>query len=125
MNIVDSSCWIEYFDETDIGQKVKPVIENRQALVVPAITLFEVFKRITTRSDRNTALGAVAAMRLGKAIPLDNDLSIYAADISKQYKLAMADSIIYATALHYGATLWTADKHFDGLPMAKYFDKTK
>jgi predicted nucleic acid-binding protein len=66
----------------------------------------------------------VRAMLRAHVIPLDTDLSISAVDIGRQYKLAMADSIIYATAKQYNAALWTTDKHFDGLPNVRYFDKT-
>ena len=60
-----------------------------------------------------------------EVVPLGVPLSISAADISLQYQLSMADSIIYATVLKYDAVLWTADKDFDGLPNVQYFDKTQ
>ena len=60
-----------------------------------------------------------------EVVPLGVPLSISAADISLQYQLSMADSVIYATTMQYDAILWTADKDFEGLPNVQYFDKTQ
>jgi predicted nucleic acid-binding protein len=62
-------------------------------------------------------------MQTGTVIDLNASLSLYAADISRKYKLAMADSIIYATSLYYSAVIFTCDKHFKDLPNVKYFPK--
>jgi len=60
-----------------------------------------------------------------QVVPLDVPLSIRAANIGRAYQLPMADSIIYATVMQHDAVLWTADKHFDGLPKVRYFDQTQ
>jgi predicted nucleic acid-binding protein len=126
MNIVDSSCWIEYFNDTAIGEKVAPTAENFPLLVVPTIVRYEVRKKLLTESkDLEKINEAVRVIQLGRIVVLDSGLSIMATDISRQYKLAMADSIIYATAMQFDAILWTTDSHFDGLPNVRYFDKTQ
>ena len=43
-----------------------------------------------------------------------------AARLSRAAKLPMADSIMLATARACGATLWTQDADFDGIPDVRY-----
>jgi|SRR5208282_479764 len=123
MNIVDSSCWLEYFAGTDVGDKVTPILQKLDELLVPSITIYEVFKKLLTELDEDRALFAIAHMKQGKVIDLDSDLAVYSAQIGKDLKLAMADSIIYAIARKNGAILWTQDKHFKDLESVKYFEK--
>jgi predicted nucleic acid-binding protein len=123
MNIVDSSCWLEYFAGSGVGEEMAPIVENVEKLIVPSITLHEVFKKLLTELDEDKALFAVAHMKQGSVIELDPDLAIYAAKTGKENNLALADSIIYATAKKKNAILWTQDKHFKSLENAKYFAK--
>ena len=123
MNLVDSSCWLEYFAGSSVGEEVASAIEDIENLLVPTIVLYEVFKKLLAELDEDRALFAVAHMKQGHVIDLDSDLAIYSASVGKEYKLALADSIIYATSKKYDATLWTQDKHFQGLSSVKYFSK--
>jgi toxin FitB len=125
MNLVDSSCWLEYFAGSDVGEELAPVIEKTDKLIVPAIAIYEVFKKLLVELDEDRALLAAAHMKQGKVVDLDPDLAIYSAKIGKECGLAMADSIIYATAKKYKATLWTQDRHFESLEEVKYFKKKK
>jgi len=125
MNVVDSSCWIEYFLDTSIGDAVVPIVERPRTLLVPSIVLYEVCKYLLLHTDGEYVIEFVQMMQKGQVIPLGASLSIFAADISRKYQLSMADSIIYATAMRYNAVLWTADQHFDGLPNVQHFDKTQ
>jgi|ERR1700693_432813 len=46
MNVVDSSGWLEYFaDGPNAAEFAKP-IEATRSLLVPTLSLFEVFKRV-------------------------------------------------------------------------------
>ncbi|HON79771.1 MAG TPA: type II toxin-antitoxin system VapC family toxin [Spirochaetota bacterium] len=123
--MVDSSCWLEFFAGTATGEKVSEVIEDTASLYVPSITLYEVFKKVLIETDEDKALLAVAHMKQGMVIALDPDLAINAARIGSEYKLPMADSIIYATAKKFNCVVWTQDAHFKGLPSVKYFEKMK
>ena len=123
MNIVDSSCWLEYFAGSRVGEEVAPIIEDIEKLIVPSITIYEVFKKLLIELDEDKALFAVAHMKQGNIIELDPDLAIYSAKIGRENNLAMADSIIYATAKKNNAILWTQDKHFKLLDNVKYYDK--
>ena len=123
MNIVDSSCWLEYFAGSRVGDEVSSVIEDTDHLLVPSIIVYEVFKKLILELDEDKAIYAVAHMKQGHIVNLDTDLAIYAAKIGKDNKLAMADSIIYAITKKYNAILWTQDKHFKDLKSVKYFEK--
>ena len=123
MNIVDSSCWLEYFAGSRVGDEVSSVIEDTDHLLVPSIIIYEVFKKLILELDEDKAIYAVAHMKQGHIVNLDTDLAIYAAKIGKDNKLAMADSIIYAITKKYNALLWTQDKHFKDLKSVKYFEK--
>ena len=125
MNIIDSSCWFEYLMNTNIGAKVAPIIENPGELVVPTITLYEVYKKLLAEKSEEYALDVVSYMQAGKIIELDAGISLSAAQISRKHKLPMADSIIYATSLHYSAIIFSCDKHFKDIPDIQYFPKTQ
>jgi predicted nucleic acid-binding protein len=123
MNIVDSSCWIEYLMDTEIGANVAPIIENAGELIVPTITLYEAFKKLLAEKGEEYALDVVAYMQTGTVIELNSGLSLSAAQISRNYKLPMADSIIYATSQRYSAIIFSCDKHYKDIPGIRYFSK--
>lgn len=123
MNLVDSSGWLEYFGKSSNARYFLPTIQDTQNLLVPTICLYEVFKKVLTQFDQETALQALAVMTLGKVVTLDRDIAVDSALVSTEMKLAMADSIILATAHAYEATLWTQDRHFKDIPGVKYFEK--
>jgi predicted nucleic acid-binding protein len=123
MNVVDSSGWVEYFSKGPNARIFIPAIQDTQNLLVPTICLYEVFKKVLLQFDEETALQALSVMTLGQVVELDRDLAIDAALVSSEMKLAMADSIILATARAYDATLWTQDRHFKDIPGVKYHGK--
>jgi toxin FitB len=123
MNLVDSSGWLEYFAGGPNDAFFASAIEDIQYLIVPTICLYEVYKRMTQQRGELEANKRIAAMLQGIVVPVDAPLALNAARISVEMKLAMADSLIWATALAYGATLWTEDKHFRDLPNVQYIEK--
>jgi predicted nucleic acid-binding protein len=123
MNVVDSSGWLEYFSEGKNADFFAPAIEDTESLLVPAICLYEVFKRLTQQRGLSAAQTNVGDMHEGRVIDLDSSLALSAAQISIELKLAMADSVILATARTHDATLWTQDEHFQGLGEVKYVKK--
>ncbi len=125
MNVVDSSGWLEYFAKGPNTTFFKPVIHNTEALLVPTICLYEVYKWILAQRDEEEALAAIAWMATAQVIDLNQEIAIQAADLSREHKLAMADSIIYATARAFQATLWTQDAHFSGLEDVEFIAKQK
>jgi len=119
-NVVDSSAWLEYFFDTAQAGSFAPAIEDTERLVVPVITLYEVFKKVLRTHGEDAALHAAAQMQQGVLVSIDEALALEAAKLA----LPLADSLIYATARRYGALLWTQDQHFDGLPGVRFFQKS-
>jgi len=123
MNVVDSSGWLEYFADGPNADFFAPVIENIADLVVPSVSLYEVFKRVLQQRSEGDALQAVATMMQGEVIDLDSRLALEAAKVSVEIRLPMADSVILATARMHNATLWTQDRDFEGLTGVEYVEK--
>ena len=67
MNVVDSSGWLEYFADGPNADFFAPAIEAISDLVVPTISVYEVFKRILQQRSESEALQAVAVMMRGRA----------------------------------------------------------
>ncbi len=121
MNVVDSSGWLEYFaDGPNAAAFAKP-IEATRSLLVPTLSLFEVFKRVAQQRSEDDALRAIAVMEQGRVVDLDRATALEAARLSIQHGIAMADSVMLATAYRHRATLWTQDSDFEGLQGARYF----
>ncbi len=120
MNLVDSSGWLEYFAAGKNAEFFAASIEDTEHLVVSTINIYEVFKRILIQRDEHSALQAVAIMEQGHVIDMTSEIALLAAQISKENKIPMADSMIYATAKTSKATLWTQDVDFEGLDNVHY-----
>ena len=119
MNVVDSSAWLEYLTGTDRAELFAEVIEDSGNLIVPAISIYEVYKKVLWERGEDMAAQVFGLMNLGRVVELDATLALEAARLP----LPMADSIIYATALRHDATLWTQDAHFEGIQGVRYFRK--
>jgi predicted nucleic acid-binding protein len=124
-NVVDSSAWLAWFANAPAAAAFAEAIERTDALVVPTIVLTRVFKAVLRQSGVGDALQAVAFMRQGRVIDLDADLALSAAMLGEERKLALANSIIYATARDLDAILWTQDEDFEGLPNVRYVPKKR
>jgi predicted nucleic acid-binding protein len=120
MNVVDSSAWLEYFANGPNASFFAAAIEQTDELVVPSLTIYEVFKRVFQQRDEGDALRAVAVMQQGRVVDLDVRLALTAARLSVDTRLPMADSVVLASARLNDATLWTQDADFDSLPSVRY-----
>ena len=123
MNIVDSSGWLAYFADEPNAKHFLIPLNDTVSLVVPTVTIYEVFKVVLRESSENDALQAVVAMQKGKVVDLNAALAILASKLSLVHNLPMADSIILATAKEFDATLWTQDSDFKNIKGVKYFPK--
>lgn len=123
MNVVDSSAWIEYCVDGPNADHFAVPIENAEALVVPVIVVYEVFKWALRERGERMALQVVTTMQQGWVVDIDPDLAMAAARLSRDFGLAMADSLILATARAHGATLWTQDEDFARVPDVRYIPK--
>ncbi len=121
MNIIDSSGWLEYFaDGPHANFFAKPILKKSKQIIMPAIIIYEIFKKILIEKDEDIALQTIGQIKKYKIISLDDDMALSAAKLSFDLKLPMADSIIYAVAKKHKAVIWTMDEHFKKLPGVKY-----
>jgi toxin FitB len=120
MNVVDSSAWLEYFSGGPNASFFSGAIEETSELIVPSLTIYEVFKRVLQQRDEGDALRAVAVMQQGAVVDLDIRLALAAARLSLDTRLPMADSVVLATARRHDATVWTQDADFEQLSGVRY-----
>lgn len=125
MNLVDSSAWLAYFAGESTAKYFADAIEDAEALLVPSVCLYEVFKVVLRERGEDAAFAAIAAMERGEVVDLDSELAMEAAAVGLEENLAFADSVIYAAARRRGATLWTQDEHFRGKPGGDVQGQTK
>ena len=120
MNVVDSSGWLEYLADGLNADFFANSILATADLLVPTLSLYEVFKRVLQQRGEDDALQAVALMQQGMIVELSVSLALSAARISLNDKIPMADSIMLATARAYGATLWSQDSDFENIAGVRY-----
>jgi len=120
MNVVDSSAWLEYFANGPNASFFTSPIEDIERLIVPSVTIYEVFKRVLQQRDEDQALQAIATMQQGMVVNLDERIALNAARVRVDLKIPMADSIVLATARAHGAIVWTQDEDFKDLPNVQY-----
>lgn len=123
MNVVDSSAWLEYFADGPNASLFSKPIQATESLLVPSLALYEVFKRVSELRSEDEALRIVAVMEQGKVIDLDRATALEAARLSILHGIAMADSIMLATAQRNHAVLWTQDSDLEGMRGTRYYPK--
>ena len=123
MNVVDSSGWIEYLTNSVRADLFAMAIEQRDQLLVPTISLFEVHKILSRSLDAVLVDRCLDVMRLGRVLDLTDARAIAASKAARAHQLALADAAMYSIAQEHGATFWTQDADYDGLPGVRYFAK--
>jgi predicted nucleic acid-binding protein len=123
VNVVDSSGWLEYFAGGPNADFFAKPIEATAQLIVPTLSLCEVFKKISQQRGDGDALQAIAVMQQGQIAELSSILALAAARISLHHSMPMADSLILATAQASEAVLWTQDADFAKMPGVRYVAK--
>ncbi len=123
MNLVDSSGWIEYLQDTPRADLFAEAIEDRYDLLVPTIALFEVHKVLSRNLPANLVAQCLDVMRLGRVLDLTDKRAIAASATASRHRLAMADAAMYSLALEFEATFWTQDVDYQGLEGVRYFPK--
>ena len=124
MNLVDSCGWLEYFSDGPNAENFAKPIQETDSLIVPTLSMYEVFKVALREKGEDAALQAVAIMKQGQEVDLNSSLAIQAAKISFDLKMPMADAIILTTARAHQAIVWTQDDDFAGISGVKHFVKT-
>jgi len=123
MNIVDSSGWLEFFADGPNAEFFATPLKNVDELVVPTISIYEVFKSVVRQRDESAGLQAIALMKQGLVVDLTTDIAMMAAKLSLKHNIPMADSIILTSGRVYQATIWTQDADFEGIEGVEYIKK--
>lgn len=123
LNTVDSSGWLEYLADGRNAAFFAPAIEETKLLVVPSISIYEVFKRVMVQRGENSALQVAALMQQGEVVDLNATVALNAAQLAVRLNLPMADAVILATARMKNAILWTQDADFKDLDGVRYIPK--
>lgn len=123
LNLVDSSGWIEFLTDGPNADTFAEPLSDVSRLVVPTVSVYEVFRVVLRQRGEDDALRVAALMNRGREIPLSCALALEAARLAHERSLAMADGIILATARLTGAMLWTQDVDFEGMAGVRYFPK--
>lgn len=123
MNVVDSSGWIEYFQDSPRADFFAPAIEQRSALLVPVVALYEVHKVLSRKVSVEVVHQFLNVMRLGRVLEITELRATNASRAANLHGLAMADAMMYSMAQEFGATLWTQDVGYESLPDVRFFAK--
>ncbi len=120
MHIVDSCGWLEWFTDGKQAEKYEQCLTQVDAILVPGIVLYEVYKVLKREVGEEKAILAISYMKRSNIIPLDDNMAIKAADTSLLHCLSMADAMVYATAQMHEALIYTSDADFKGLPLVQW-----
>ena len=123
MNVVDSSGWVEYFQDSRRADLFALAIEQRDQLLVPVIALYEVHKILSRQMPPEVVEKFLDVMRLGRVLELTDKRAIAASTASRLHGLAMADAAMYSMAQEFKATFWTQDADYQALAGVKFFAK--
>jgi uncharacterized protein len=121
MRVVDTSAWIEWLRDSEVGRKVDSEIPVQEAWIVPTIVQYELARWLVRQVSEEAAGSTIAFSNECVVAPLDTTLALKAAEVASEHALAMADAIVYATAREADADLLTCDAHFAKLPGVVYF----
>ncbi len=123
MRVVDTSAWLEWLSDSALGRAVGLELPQTEAWIVPTIVQYELTRCLAREVSEDAADDTIAFSTGCVVTPLDTRIAVQAAEIAKDHALAMADAIIYATAVDNGADLLTCDAHFAKLPRVIYLAK--
>lgn len=123
MTLIDSSGWIEFFTDGPLASAYASHLKELKNVVTPTVVLYEVYKIIKRQRSEEEALAAAAQMGKTHLVPLTDAIALTAADVSLAHGIAMADAIVYATAMTEKAKVLTSDEDLADLPGVTYLKK--
>ncbi|MDP2024995.1 type II toxin-antitoxin system VapC family toxin [Sulfuriferula sp.] len=123
MVVVDTCGWIEWLTDGQLADVYAPFLADSGNLIVPTLVQFELYRWCLREKNEAIALDVIGLTEACRVRPLDTRIALSAADLCAQHKLAIADAVVYASALAVGAELLTSDAHFTALPGVRYWQK--
>ena len=125
MRVVDTSIWIEWLTGGPLKKLLTKEFPDQAQCVVPTIVQLELAKWLMREVGEDQADQVIAFTQKCVVVPLDTRVALTATGLHRQYKLATADAVVYATALEYGADVLTCDAHFEKLPNVLFLRKSE
>jgi len=116
MILVDTSAWIEWLIGSATGESLVEYLPAQSDWLVPTMVQLELAKWLTREVGEDKADQVIAFTQVCQIVPLDTEIALAAAEACREYRLATADAVIFATARSQGASVLTCDAHFEGLP---------
>ena len=123
MTLVDTCGWIEWLADGALANQFQPYLEETEALVIPTMVQFELYKWLERNRGEEAAMKAIARTTRSRVVDLDTSTALLAAELSRDHGLSVAAAVIYASARKHKTELVTSDDHFEGLPGVTYFPK--
>lgn len=120
MNVVDSSGWIEHFQNSTRAAFFSDALSSGAKLVVPSLAIYEVHRRLSAWLPPELMQGCIDVMQAATVVDLTTTRAVAASNAAQTYKLAMADAIMYSIAQEFKATFWTQDVDYQGLPGVQF-----
>lgn len=124
MRVVDTSVWIEWLINSPLKEQIAQMFPEPEQCIVPTMVQLELDKWLTREVGETEADQVIAYTQNCLVTVLDTKIALHAAELHRQYKLATADAIVYATALTHNVDLLTCDAHFEGLPHVTLIKKS-
>ncbi|MEA2036789.1 MAG: type II toxin-antitoxin system VapC family toxin [Nanoarchaeota archaeon] len=111
--LLDSWCWIEYFNGTKYSKKIAEYIDSDKQLFISVINLAEVYKVALNKKSEKVANEIVSYM-MSRCfiIPIEAEIALNAAKFNVQRNVGLGDSLIYISAKTHNLTLVSGDPHF-------------
>jgi predicted nucleic acid-binding protein len=123
--VLDSCAWIELLTAGPNAPAYQKALAQAKALLVPVLCVYELHRWLGAKADEAQADSFIQSLQAHTVLPVDANLAVEAARLGRRHRLALADSLIYASARGADAILWTQDAAFDGLPGVRYLPKPK
>lgn len=122
MILVDSFGWIEYLAGGELAERYEEYLASLTEVITPTVVLYEVYRKLRRERKEEEALLVIAQIVKTKVVPLGEEISLLAAEVSLRHALPMADAIVYATAMKEDCAVVTSDPHFKGLEDVIYLE---
>jgi predicted nucleic acid-binding protein len=114
--VIDSSGWIEFFLDGPKAATYARYLQHPEKVFTPAIVVYEVYKKIKRERDERVAKLCVAQIEKTQVVPVTQVIALLAGDLSLEFSLPMADSLVLATARMQQSELITSDSDFQNIP---------
>jgi predicted nucleic acid-binding protein len=114
--LLDSWAWIEYWRGSKHADKAASYIESAEEALISSINLAEIYVWILRQYGQKQADAKKSVIaRRCFVVNLDPSIAVEAAKIKHYRRMALADSIVLATAIKFSAKVVTGDADFEDL----------